>query len=208
MSRFLQPLIGCEIGSLRFLNSVVLCAVVPLCYGILRTQRARQSSSQDDHQDGKKPKQPSGKQDQTQLIDAHSALNIGLFPPLFFFAALYYTDVLSTMLVLCTYGSRLRSHPKSRSVAGMILTATIGFVALWFRQTNIFWVAICPAGLDVIESFKDDREAVVCSDRDSYQVLRQSWSGAKIYDCAIQDAGPRGRLVIGSPVQSNLLMLG
>jgi len=209
VSRLLEPLLGCDISSLRLLNSISLCAIVSLSYIILRTQRDRQRVPEEGRQDGKQAKLPSLYHDPTQILDAHTALNIGLFPPLFFFAALYYTDILSTMLVLCAYGSHLRANSNSHSVFGMASTAAIGFIALWFRQTNIFWVAIFPAGLDVTKALKEDTAKMPCSTKGATkEILREIWKRGTIYDCAIQGAGPRGMPAIASPAQSCPLIAG
>ncbi|KAF2846343.1 glycosyltransferase family 59 protein [Plenodomus tracheiphilus IPT5] len=190
VSQLLKPLLGCDTSSLRILNTIALCALVPLSYGILRLLRAR------GHQDAT----PSGVQstgiDPTRLIDAHSALNIALFPPLFFFSALYYTDILSTVLVLGTYGYSLRDSSTTRSIAGRVSIAVIGFMALWFRQTNIFWVAIFPAGLDVIDALNKGKDSNTNpGPRDATTLLRNSRSGSSMYDCALQDAGPQNYIL-------------
>jgi alpha-1,2-glucosyltransferase len=87
----------------------------------------------------------------------HTALNIALFPPLFFFSGLFYTDVLSTCVVLLSY--RLWLEKRSG-----IWLYVVGIVALSMRQTNIFWVAVFMGGLeavralDAIDSVPQDKE--------------------------------------------------
>ncbi|KAL8771058.1 MAG: hypothetical protein Q9209_003477 [Squamulea sp. 1 TL-2023] len=76
----------------------------------------------------------------------HATLNICLFPPLFFFFALYYTDVWSAFLVLVTIEFHLKKAMKSMIVAGI--------AALFFRQTNIFWVSIYLGGLQVVRTLR------------------------------------------------------
>lgn len=79
----------------------------------------------------------------------HTAINICLFPPLLFFSGLYYTDVLSTALVLLQF--LIRVNVKEMTTIRPILLILNGIAALSVRQTNIFWVALLPAMLDVID---------------------------------------------------------
>ncbi|KAL8785685.1 MAG: hypothetical protein Q9213_003244 [Squamulea squamosa] len=76
----------------------------------------------------------------------HATLNICLFPPLFFFFGLYYTDVWSALLVLIT----LCLHQK-KAMTSMVAA---GIAALFFRQTNIFWVAIYLGGLQAVRTLR------------------------------------------------------
>ncbi|KAH9908386.1 glycosyltransferase family 59 protein [Xylariomycetidae sp. FL2044] len=81
--------------------------------------------------------------------------NVALFPVLFFFSALYYTDVVSTLVVLLAFADHLeRSKPGTTSVLGDLYTVVLGLLALCMRQTNIFWVVIFMGGLEVIGSVK------------------------------------------------------
>jgi alpha-1,2-glucosyltransferase len=98
----------------------------------------------------------------------HTAVNITLFPPLFFFSGLYYTDVLSTCLVLLTYRHFLHTQD-TRPKIGLVQPPTcqvfkqgfkrgvglysLGIFALLMRQTNIFWVAVFLAGQDIVSAF-------------------------------------------------------
>ena len=74
----------------------------------------------------------------TELV--HHTVNICLFPPLFFFYALFYTDVWSGVSVLLAYRCYL-----ARSGPGAVVV--VGLLSLLFRQTNIFWVSIFVGGL-------------------------------------------------------------
>lgn len=62
-----------------------------------------------------------------------SSLNLALFPLLYFFNFMYYTDVGSTFMVLLMYCLHLDRLDWFASF--------IGVVAVLFRQTNIVWVA-------------------------------------------------------------------
>ena len=61
-----------------------------------------------------------------------SALAMATFPVLYFFTFLYYTDAGSTFFILYSYVLSLqRRH---------CMSAAVGTVAVFFRQTNIVWV--------------------------------------------------------------------
>ncbi|KAK0629589.1 DIE2/ALG10 family-domain-containing protein [Bombardia bombarda] len=85
------------------------------------------------------------------LYSYHTALNIALFPVLFFFSALYYTDVASTLLVLVAYANHLRRvAPEAPGLLNSIWTVALGIGALFMRQTNVFWVVVYMGGLEVV----------------------------------------------------------
>ncbi|ETM44040.1 hypothetical protein, variant 3 [Phytophthora nicotianae] len=70
------------------------------------------------------------------------ALRIAVFPPLFFFAFLFYTDAGATFFVLlmALLAERvdLLQYPPARG--SFMLSSLSGAVAVLFRQTNIIWV--------------------------------------------------------------------
>ncbi|KAK1948496.1 Dol-P-Glc:Glc(2)Man(9)GlcNAc(2)-PP-Dol alpha-1 [Phytophthora citrophthora] len=98
------------------------------------------------------------------------AVRVALFPPLFFFAFLFYTDGGATFFVLlmALLAERvdLLQYPPARG--SFMLSALSGAVAVLFRQTNIIWV-IFVAGTVVVRcaelahakfiygSFKEER---------------------------------------------------
>ncbi|KAJ4151570.1 hypothetical protein LMH87_012260 [Akanthomyces muscarius] len=85
----------------------------------------------------------------------HTAINIGLFPLIFFFGGLYYTDVLSTGVVLAAFANHLSRVGADRSSVlsdvGMVL---LGVAALGMRQTNVFWVVVFMGGLEAVHAVK------------------------------------------------------
>ena len=145
-SLLFKPIAGCSTSALRALNVGAICLICVLSYQIRRVLRLTKKFS---------PSKPTPAEEQTSLLDAHTALNIALFPPLFFFSGLYYTDVLSTLVVLASYSTYLSQRRSPNSLLSTILTINIGVLALLFRQTNIFWVAVFPAGLAVIDTLKE-----------------------------------------------------
>lgn len=66
------------------------------------------------------------------------AVNIVSQPLLSSFYFFFYTDVWSTVLVVASLGLVLRI-PLTNSTAHF--SGLIGFLSLWFRQTNIIWIA-------------------------------------------------------------------
>eukprot|EP01119_Soliformovum_irregulare_P020024 TRINITY_DN6438_c0_g1_i2.p1 TRINITY_DN6438_c0_g1~~TRINITY_DN6438_c0_g1_i2.p1 ORF type:complete len:463 (-),score=58.71 TRINITY_DN6438_c0_g1_i2:5-1306(-) len=89
---------------------------------------------------------------QTNAISAHEAtkraLLMSLFPLLFFYNFLYYTDPGSTFFVMWMYLESLRNN-HSRS-------AMLGAIAILFRQTNIIWVLFA-AGSSLIRMYRFSR---------------------------------------------------
>ncbi|KAF9738615.1 hypothetical protein PMIN06_001970 [Paraphaeosphaeria minitans] len=149
-SLLIKPIAGCDISALRAVNVGAICLICVLSYQIrwlLRTplppRRTRKGASITPLK---------GNKTQSTLLDAHTALNISLFPPLFFFSGLYYTDVLSTLVVLASYYMYLIQRRTHNYLLASLTTVIVGVLALLFRQTNIFWVAVFPAGLAVVDT--------------------------------------------------------
>ncbi|QIW96981.1 hypothetical protein AMS68_002499 [Peltaster fructicola] len=144
----LSPILGCSTTVLRIENAV--CLIV-LFYGLrglaLRSRRLGDVEAV--------------RQNASRSTASHIALNTVLFPPLFFFAALYYTDVASTLAVVtflnCQRSSALLRHPQAFQAVFLFL---LGLWTLIFRQTNIFWVAIFPAATVLVQEL-DTGHAVV-----------------------------------------------
>ncbi|KAI1877725.1 hypothetical protein JX265_003733 [Neoarthrinium moseri] len=131
----------CSADTLRAFNVFVIsctAAVAGACRSAIEdSQPGRQSSS---------------------AYSLHTAVNIALFPVLFFFSGLYYTDVLSTCIVLLCYLNHLgRTGQGSsrRSVLNDLYTVFLGVLALFMRQTNVFWVVVYMGGLEAIQAIRD-----------------------------------------------------
>jgi len=81
----------------------------------------------------------------------HTGINIALFPIIFFFSGLYYTDVVSTLVVLIAFRNHLRRvGPQSPDILNDIWTIVLGVVALFMRQTNVFWIVVYMGGLEAV----------------------------------------------------------
>ena len=124
----------------------------------------------------------------------HTVFNICLFPPLFFFYGLYYTDVWSALLVLTTYRLHLRQSRKSVVLAGL--------ASLLLRQTNIFWVAVFLGGLQAIRRLKRGRRGIEFPKSATFfEVARGSVQHSYLYDPLLSEAYAEGIL---KPIQSYL----
>jgi len=131
----------------------------------------------------------------------HTALNIALFPPLFFLSGLFYTDVLSTCMVLRIYQLFLRRE-------GSVWIYLAGFLALTMRQTNIFWVAVFLGGLELLRTIKTI-EVVPPKEPSEPQTWKESaaiiqfrrYSQGEIHDIPLRDAEIQGK----SPVSLRII---
>ena len=120
----------------------------------------------------------------------HKMFNIALFPPLFFFSGLFYTDVLSTAVVIKMY----RDFLQDRSGISLYFT---GIVALTMRQTNIFWTAVFLGGLEVVRTLKDikgennEKEAPKCS-MGLMRAAFHRYERGEIHDLSLKEAEVEG----------------
>lgn len=117
----------------------------------------------------------------------HAILNICLFPPLFFFYGLYYTDVWSVLSVLTTIQFYQRKWKR--------LTIVAGIVSFFFRQTNVFWVSIYLGGSEVMRTLRRGRSGVEYPTTASIvDVMAASWQHSCVYDPLISQASFEGML--------------
>lgn len=180
LSYTLRPLLGCNLVVLRAISAISLAALLPVISGIYTTRRK------------------SVQQDSTVR---HSVLNITLFPPLFFFSALYYTDVPSTLSVLLFYWYILHSHRNGTPQwLRTLVLVLLGIVSLNFRQTNIFWVAIFPAGVVLVNGLDRGHEVVKDSMHRRTEgfgdtimsVIRTSFKMEVVFEPSVKDAWLEG----------------
>lgn len=82
--------------------------------------------------------------------------NVILFPLLFFFSALYYTDLFSvfTVVLAQTFWATSSSMQGWKKFLFQTLHLMAGLLSLTARQTNIFWVAVYLGGLQAVETIK------------------------------------------------------
>lgn len=112
---------------------------------------------------------------------SHTTINVYLFPPLFFFYGLYYTDVLSALSVLYTYRCYLAKQQTRVVFAGLL--------SLLFRQTNIFWVSVFLGGLELCRTIPKGRPEIEFPSQPTFHdVIEGSWKHASAYDPLISQA--------------------
>ncbi|KAI5275721.1 hypothetical protein E4T47_01233 [Aureobasidium subglaciale] len=117
----------------------------------------------------------------------HSALNICLFPPLFFFCALYYTDVASTLSVLLFVRHLLESNSRGPcTFLQACASVVLALISLSFRQTNIFWVGVFPIALLGLSALHTDAEAN--RPHTGKAVVLQAWANGTFYDPQMRDS--------------------
>ncbi|XP_049805177.1 putative Dol-P-Glc:Glc(2)Man(9)GlcNAc(2)-PP-Dol alpha-1,2-glucosyltransferase [Schistocerca nitens] len=112
----------CDVHGLRVFN-VFLC----LANFILIYKLQRQISTLGRWCDGRKCLA-----DECKWRDLATALNMSLFPVLYYFAFFYYTEQLSTFTVLLTYSLSLTEYTKESAIMGVI--------SIFVRQTNVIWI--------------------------------------------------------------------
>lgn len=87
---------------------------------------------------------------------------------------------MSTLVVLAAYSTYLSQRNTKSYFLSSLITINVGVLALLFRQTNIFWVAVFPAGLAVVDTLKRYDE---------------------VYDTSVGEAGPRSMFIKqGKPI--------
>ncbi|KGO57190.1 Glycosyltransferase, ALG10 [Penicillium expansum] len=131
---------------------------------------------------------------------SHTVLNICLFPPLFFFSGLYYTDVLALLVVVEAYNWDLKRDAERDQKSGSgkdtkkaprnEILETLGFLAfalaaLAFRQTNIFWVSVFLGGLQVVRKIR--KSASPCMSSKVTTIVKQGLQN-EVYDPLISEA--------------------
>ena len=133
---------------------------------------------------------PTSSGDQTNALDIHTTLNICLFPVIFFFSGLYYTDLISVHLVLHTYCRSFSSRSEQKSWVPMVLLCLDGIASLGARQTNIFWTAVFLGGLELIQSFPriatEKKIGIV-------EVMKRAWEDGLVHDLNLVDSGVEGK---------------
>lgn len=121
---------------------------------------------------------------------SHTVLNICLFPPLFFFSGLYYTDILALLLVVEAYNWELkRATTKSTASRSSLIFIGFGLLALVFRQTNIFWVSVFFGGLQVVRTLRQFSNA--CSSSGLADIASKGLQN-ELYDPFVSEASIAG----------------
>jgi len=132
----------CTVSELRTLNVIAILAVFhlsTLCRFEIEAQRSTSRA--------------------LSTYAVHTAVNVALFPVLFFFSALYYTDVTSSAAVLLALRHQLRrvrqrheGEPPSMTSDAKVIV--LGVLAVAMRQTNVIWVVVLNGGLEAVDAIK------------------------------------------------------
>ncbi|KAI9783507.1 MAG: glucosyltransferase [Geoglossum umbratile] len=179
---------GCDTFSLRLQNCFAVVVAIPIVAGRLH----KLLQSQADSRGAGKPATNSPGGGRASYFTVHTALNVALFPPLFFFSTLYYTDpwsvfwVLLAHPVLCSSGAS-----RWRALLGNSILFATGILALLFRQTNIFWVTVFYGGLNIVqrlESMSTQPAAMNAKVLTFQDVATRSWKSGYIYDPLVCEA--------------------
>ena len=170
------PVTATTLRQTNFYASIVLILLVR---EILRLVVGSNGSEHDDDV---------GKRGQKQALPqqlSHGTANMFLFPPLFFFCGLYYTDVISALSVLFAYYFYIKKQRTFLVVAGL--------ASLFFRQTNIFWVAIFLGGLEVSRVLPKGRPGADFPSQPTFpDVVCGSWQKSCVYDPLVSQASFEG----------------
>ena len=112
------------------------------------------------------------------------------FPPLFFFSGLFYTDILSILLVLAATASHYRQGPVMASVWSLL--------SLTVRQTNVFWTGVYLAGLETVQGPTSEKMDPSKKSASLFGIIQSIWSSGKLFDEDVQDAFIEGSSSIGA----------
>eukprot|EP00193_Tetraselmis_chui_P013613 CAMPEP_0177791162 /NCGR_PEP_ID=MMETSP0491_2-20121128/23776_1 /TAXON_ID=63592 /ORGANISM="Tetraselmis chuii, Strain PLY429" /LENGTH=491 /DNA_ID=CAMNT_0019313355 /DNA_START=42 /DNA_END=1518 /DNA_ORIENTATION=+ len=137
----------CTTTTLRSLNTWATLVCLGLIYGTHRELHKSTSTT-------------------TSLL---TALALSMMPLHVFFSALYYTDVLSTTIVLASYLASLKDR--------ILLAATLSAVAIAVRQTNAVWAAFS-LGVCVLRQLQPERakSAGQSLPNELLHLLRMAWT--------------------------------
>ncbi|RMZ01843.1 hypothetical protein D0860_07458 [Hortaea werneckii] len=174
---FALPLLGCNLAALRLTNVLGLALLAAVAYISYQTRSLHIR--------------------QERGLFQHSALNMVLFPPLFFFSALYYTDIWSTLSVVVFYVQMVNAHRSNmKATERFVRLVALGLISLTFRQTNVFWITVFPAAVTLVQHLDKGQEAVrgsmyrgVDGFGDSiYSVAKTAWKFEIIYDPPVEES--------------------
>ena len=167
-----------------FFRSINQVGAILLAWVVCQTLHILYRNTNHDNEDERISKDTGSTWYPTEL--AHAAINICLFPPLFFFYGLYYTDVLSAVSVLFVY-----KHFLVERHSAVIIAA--GLFSLLFRQTNVLWVAVFLGGLAFCRATpKGQQSANIFNEPTFFNILQASWQHASAYDPPISEASFEG----------------
>jgi alpha-1,2-glucosyltransferase len=179
---------ACDPKTLRATNAV---GVIVLSYIALLCRKAIEARLHQGHS--------STSINFTSQYATHTAFNIALFPLIFFFSGLYYTDIVSTAVVLVSFLNHLHRIGRDQSsFLSDVMTIFLGLLSLTMRQTNVFWVVVFMGGLEAVHAVKSLRPKVVVqpymtSLSEQALFFLKRWSVGHVHDLPLNMAYPEGK---------------
>lgn len=148
-----------------------------------------------------RPEQDSrpGSDGSVSIYAVHTAVNAALFPLLFFFSGLYYTDVFSTLVVLVAFWNHLeRVGPSAKGAWRRdALVVLLGVASLLMRQTNVFWVVVFMGGLEAVHAVRSLRPLPTSPGKFDRKTMVKfylwRYSQGEVHDPPLHDAGLEGK---------------
>lgn len=132
----------------------------------------------------------------------HTAFNIALFPVIFFFSGLYYTDVVSTLAVLAAYQNHLvRLGEETPGFLSGLKMVALGVLALFMRQTNVFWVVVYMGAAEAVHAIRSLKPAPVEPPKGPLGFIEHvkfyAWrdSVGELHDPELNNSGPQGNQI-------------
>ena len=136
------------------------------------------------------------------LYAFHTAFNIALFPVIFFFSGLYYTDVASTLAVLVAFKNHLARLGNDTRILDGLWTVLLGVVALFMRQTNVFWVVVYMGGVEAVHAIRSIKPAPVEPPKGPLSIVEHIkfyvWrdSVGELHDPTLNKSNPEGEFCL------------
>lgn len=141
----------CSPLTLRMTNWL---AIIFLAFVALQCRRLIEARLAERDSEGQQSRPPYA----LSIYAVHTGVNVALFPLLFFFSGLYYTDVFSTLAVLVAFWNHLeRVGLEAKGWKSDALVILLGISSLLMRQTNVFWVGLFMGGLEAVHIVKGMR---------------------------------------------------
>ena len=119
---------------------------------------------------------------------ATTSLNICLFPVIFFFTGLYYTDIVAVISFLLLYLLDQKSNGRglSRDLGGILFLPLVGALSLLCRQTNIFWAVIFLGGMQIVITVRAKSRGT--HGKTVRGVIWRGWKFGEVYDSLVEEA--------------------
>ncbi|KAJ4422933.1 glucosyltransferase [Gnomoniopsis sp. IMI 355080] len=188
IQKFTWLIVGdCSPLTLRMTNWL---AIIFLAFVALQCRRLIEARLAERDSEGRQSRPPYA----LSVYAVHTGVNIALFPLLFFFSGLYYTDVFSTLAVLVAFWNHLeRVGLGAKGWRSDALVIVLGLGSLLMRQTNVFWVGMLMGGLEAVHIVKGMRPPPTRPGQFDRQTLIRfylsRYSHGDVHDPPLNEAG-------------------